>query len=151
MSMFTSSLTRQFDEDNIVMWEPVKHLRIKLRPQMCGCKQTHGWSGVSSTAEWMNFIVKSWYFSALFFHVLFLEMLRKWFQLSHKTWSHFLFAQHLEAYVMLGLWWTCLRYDIFFLKNQSLKPIMITFCKKRLSCDRVIKRGLGNLSSQARW
>ena len=23
--------------------------------------------------------------------------------LSHKTWSHFLFAQHLEAYFMLGL------------------------------------------------
>ena len=23
--------------------------------------------------------------------------------LSHKTWSHFLFAQHLEAYLMLGL------------------------------------------------
>ena len=37
------------------------------------------------------------------------------------------------------------------LKNRSLKPMMITFCKKRLSCDRVIKRGLGNLSSQARW
>ena len=43
---------------------------------------------------------------------------------------------------------------IFFrwkLKNQYLKSIVITFCKKRLSCDRVIKRGLGNLSSQARW
>ena len=25
------------------------------------------------------------------------------------------------------------------------------FCKKHLGCDRVIKRGLGNLSSQARW
>ena len=35
--------------------------------------------------------------------------------LSHKTWSHFLFAQHLEAYLMLGLWWKCLRYDNFFL------------------------------------
>ena len=37
------------------------------------------------------------------------------------------------------------------LKNQSLKSIVITFCKKHLSCDRVIKRSLGNLSSQARW
>ena len=32
------------------------------------------------------------------------------------------------------------------LKNRSLKSIVITFCKKRPSCDRVIKRGLGNLS-----
>ena len=40
MSMFTLSLTRQFDFDNIVMLEPVKHLRIKINkikygPQMC--------------------------------------------------------------------------------------------------------------------
>ena len=91
-----------------------------------GVNQTHGWSGVSSTAEWMNFIVKSWYFSALCFHVLFLEMFRKWFQLSHKTWSHFLFAQHLEAYVMLGLWWTCLRYDIFFLMLETEESISET-------------------------
>ena len=35
------------------------------------------------------------------------------------------------------------------LKSQSLKSIVITFCKKRLSCDRVIKRGLGNLNSRA--
>ena len=37
---------------------------------------------------------------------------------------------------------------IFFrwkLKNQYLKSIVITFCKKRLSCDRVIKRGLANI------
>ena len=26
----------------------------------------------------------------------------------------------------------------------------LSFCKKRLSCDHVIKQGLGNLSSQAR-
>ena len=37
------------------------------------------------------------------------------------------------------------------LKNQSLKSIVIAFWKTRLCCDRVIKRGLGNLSSQARW
>ena len=37
------------------------------------------------------------------------------------------------------------------LKNQSLKLIVITFCKKLPTCDRVIKRGLSNLSSLARW
>ena len=66
--------------------------------------------------------------------------------LSHKTWSHFLFARHLEAYLMLGVWWTCLPHDKCFLcwrlKNQYLKLIVITFCKKRPSCDREIKPGL---------
>ena len=37
------------------------------------------------------------------------------------------------------------------LKNQSLKSIVTTFCKKRLSCNHVIKRGVGNSSAQARW
>ena len=32
----------------------------------------------------------------------------------HKTWSLFLFAQHLES-----LWWTCLRYDTFFLMLET--------------------------------
>ena len=128
MSMFTLSLTRPFDFGNIVMWEPFKHLRIKLRIANVWCKQTHVWSGVSSTAEWMNFIVKSWYFSALCFHVFYSirSNFRKWFQLSHKTWSHFLFAQHLEAYVMLGLRWTCLRYDIFFLMVETEESISET-------------------------
>ena len=66
--------------------------------------------------------------------------------LSHRTWSHFLFAWHLEAYLMLRLWWTCLLHDKYFLcwklKNQYLKLIVITFCKKRPSCDRAIKLGL---------
>ena len=35
------------------------------------------------------------------------------------------------------------------MKNQSLKLIVITFYKKRPSSHRVIKRGPGNLSSQA--
>ena len=34
--------------------------------------------------------------------------------LCHKTWSHFLFAQLLEV-----LWWTCLRYDFFFLMLET--------------------------------
>ena len=56
----------------------------------------------------------------------------------------------------ISKWTHCSGYDeyacdtIFFsycwkLKNQSLKSIVITFCKKRLSCDRVIKRGLANI------
>ena len=39
--------------------------------------------------------------------------------LSHKTWSHFLFAQHLEAHLLLGLWWISLRCDNFFLNNNN--------------------------------
>ena len=43
--------------------------------------------------------------------------------LSHKTWIHFLFAQHLKAYLMLGLWETCLRYDNFFLMLETEESI----------------------------
>ena len=58
--------------------------------------------------------------------------------LSHKTWSHFLFALHCEAdLLMLGLWWTCLRYDSSFLMLETNEPILklmvITFCRKRPS------------------
>ena len=89
----------------------------------------------------MNFIIWLWYFSALCFHAFYSIRLnfRKWFQLSHKTWSHFLFALHCEAdLLMLGLWWTCLRYDSSFslcwkLMNQFLKLMVITFCRKRPS------------------
>ena len=41
MFMFTLSLTRLFDFNNIVMWEPVKYLRIKLQTANRWCKQTH--------------------------------------------------------------------------------------------------------------
>ena len=34
--------------------------------------------------------------------------------------------QHLEAYVMLGLRWTCLRYDIFFLMVETEESISET-------------------------
>ena len=37
------------------------------------------------------------------------------------------------------------------LKNQSLKLIVIAFCKKCPNCHRVIKRVPGDMSSQARW
>ena len=69
----------------------------------------------SCSAEYVNFIVYSWYFSVLYFHAFYSILLKfkKWFQLSHKTWRHFLFAQHLEAYLLLELLWTCLRCDIF--------------------------------------
>ena len=40
-----------------------------------------------------------------------------------KTWSHSLLSQHLEAYLLLGLWWTCLRYDIFFLMLETEESI----------------------------
>ena len=38
---------------------------------------------------------------------------------SHKTWSHVLFAQHLEAYLLFALRWICLQYDHFFPKAGS--------------------------------
>ena len=41
----------------------------------------------------------------------------------HKIWSHFLFAQHLEAYLPLGLWWTCLWYDYFFVMLETEESI----------------------------
>ena len=43
--------------------------------------------------------------------------------LSHTTWSYFLFAQHLEAYLMLKLWWTCLLYHNFFLMLETEESI----------------------------
>ena len=42
---------------------------------------------------------------------------------SHKTWSNFRFARHLEAHLMIGLWWTCLRYDNFFLMLETEESI----------------------------
>ena len=41
----------------------------------------------------------------------------------HKIWSHFLFALHLEAYLALGLWWTCLWYDYFFVMLETEESI----------------------------
>ena len=43
--------------------------------------------------------------------------------LSHKTWSHFLFAQYLEAYLLLWLWWTCLWYINLFLMLETGESI----------------------------
>ena len=47
--------------------------------------------------------------------------------LSHKTWSHFLFAQHLKAYLMHEYWWTCLRYDNFFLMLDVMILVSLRF------------------------
>ena len=147
MSMFTLSLTRPFDFDNIVMWEPVKNLRIKLWIANVWCKQTHVWSRVSYTAEWMNFIYKSWYFSALCFHVFYSTRsnFRKWFQLN--------LTKHGATFSSLNISrrTQCSGYD-----EHTCHKIFFSLCwklkrQKRLSCDRVIKRDLGNLSSQARW
>ena len=43
--------------------------------------------------------------------------------LSHKTWSYFLFAQHLEAYLLLGLRWTCLQYVFFSIMLEAEESI----------------------------
>ena len=43
--------------------------------------------------------------------------------LSHKTWSDFLFAQYVEAYLLLGLSWTRLRCDNFFLMLETEQSI----------------------------
>ena len=53
----------------------------------------------------------------------------------------------LTAQVMMKM--LAIRY--FFLMLETEESIPEIPCKERLSCDRVIKRGLGNLSSQARW
>ena len=53
------------------------------------------------------------------------------------------YDEHARDTIIFSWWWK--------LKNQSLKLIVITFCKKRPSCDHVIKQCLVNLSSQTRW
>ena len=34
-----------------------------------------------------------------------------------------LFFQHLEAYLLHGLWWTCLQYDVFFLMLETEESV----------------------------
>ena len=107
--MFTWSLTGWDDFYSIVMWEPFKHLRIKFTHRKCVVQTI-------SQVKWR------WFYSGMRgFNCLVVVLFSYVFMLStrfvrtsgnglcHKTWSHFLFAQHLEA-----LWWTCLRYDSFF-------------------------------------
>ena len=140
------------DFDNIVMREPVKH----LSEQMCGANKHKGKMVlVLLREEWISLLGHGTFHRYVF--MLSNRVVRTSGNgLSRKTWSHFIFAQHLEAYLInVRVCCTFWRYDNFFsldwkLKNQSLKLIVITFCKKRSSCDRVIKRGPGNLSSQAR-
>ena len=45
------------------------------------CKETHGLNGVNPTAGGVNFIVWSWYFSALCFHAFYSirSNFKKWF------------------------------------------------------------------------
>ena len=114
MFMFTWSLTGWDDFYSIVMWEPFKHLRIKFTHCKCVVQTI-------SQVKWR------WFYSGMRgFNCLVVVLFSYVFMLStrfvrtsgnglcHKTWSHFLFAQHLEA-----LWWTCLRYDIFFLMLET--------------------------------
>ena len=60
---------------------------------------------------------------------------------SHKTWSHVLFAQHLEAYLLFALRWICLQYDHFFPRLEAEESISEIdshhIFSERLSCDRV--------------
>ena len=101
------------------MWEPVKHLRITLQTVNLRWKQTYGKYGVSPTEGGVNFIVWSW----SCFHAFYLirSNLRKWFV--SQIMDSLPFAQHLEAYLMLGLWLTCLRYDDFFLMLETEESI----------------------------
>ena len=107
---------------NIVMWEPVKHLRINYVPQMCGeNKLTGEMVVILLREEWISlFGHGTFQRHVLMFSTWFVRTLRN--GLSQKTWSLFLFAQHLEAY-LIGLWWTCLRYDNFFLMLETEKSI----------------------------
>ena len=133
------------------MWEPVKHLRIKLPTANVWWRLTYG--KMESVLLWEVWI---WLFGhgtvQRYVFMLYTRFVQTFGNgLSHRTWSHVLVAQHLEAHFVPGLWWTCLKYlgyDNFSkslkLQNQSLKLIVITFFKKRPSCDRVIKRGPGS-------
>ena len=103
MFMFTLSLTRYSDFDSIVRREPLKLLRIKLPCANVWCKPAHEENGGNPIAEGVNFIVWSWFFSALCCYAFYSARSNFKNSLSHKTWSHFLFTQHLEAHLMLGL------------------------------------------------
>ena len=121
--MFTLSLTRYSDFDSIVRWEPLKLLRIKLPCANVWCKPAHKENGGNPIAEGVNFIDWSWFCSALCCYAFYSVRSNFKNSLSHKTWSHFLFAQHLEAHLMLGLWWACLRYDNFSLMLKTEESI----------------------------
>ena len=120
----------------------------KYGPQMCGANKL---TDKMSEAGWVNLIVWFSYFSALCFHAFYSirSHARKWFV-----------SQNMEPLslrsTIRGVMMNMLAIRYFFslswkLKNQSLKLVVITFCKERPSCNRAIKRGSGNLTSQARW
>ena len=80
-------------------------------------------------------------FGAIFSCFLFNSFELKEMLLFHKTWSRFLFPQHLEAYLMLGLWWTCVRYHNFFLMPETEESISEIYSQReRNAWQRQIRR-----------
>ena len=114
-----------FDYDKIVMWDPSSIWELTYGPQMFGA---HKWG--------MNFIVWLRYY-VFMLSTRFIRTSAN--SLSHKTWNHFLFAQHLETYLLWHSGHNGHAYDTIFiylflcwkLKNQYLIFMVITFCKKR--------------------
>ena len=99
-----------------------QYFRVKTRQtsenQITNCK-----CGATKLTGNMEFVLQQDEWISLFGHGTFQRfvfMLSTWFVwtsgngLSNKPLSHFLFTQHLGAYLMLGLWWACLKYDNFF-------------------------------------
>ena len=90
---------------------------------MCGAKKLTGKMVlILLREEWISLFGHGTFQRFVFMlSTRFVRTLRNGF--SHKTWSHFLIAQNLEAYLMLGLRWTCLWYDNFFLQLETEESI----------------------------
>ena len=86
---------------------------FNCRPQMCSANKVTGkMVSVQLREEWISLFGHGTYQRYIF--TLSTRFVRTSGNGgSHKTWSHFLFAQHLEAYLLLRLWWTCSRYNYF--------------------------------------
>ena len=78
---------------------------VMVTPLSCNLREIIIWLMVNNALHIMQ---------ALCFHTFYSIRSNLRMGLSQKTWSHFLFAQHLGALLMVGLWSTCLRYDNFF-------------------------------------
>ena len=120
---------------------------LNYEPKMCGANKLTGkmelvlvrneWISLFSHGTFQRyvFMLSTWFFrtSGNDFNCL----------IKHgATFSSLNISRNTTARVMTNI--LAIRY--FFsqcgkLKNQFLKSIVITFCKKRLSCNRVIKRG----------
>ena len=101
-----------FYENPSNIWE------LNYGPQMCGANKLTGeMESVLLRNEWISLFSHDTFQRYVF--MLSTRFVRTSGNgLCHKTWSHFLFAQHLEA-----LWWTCLRYDIFSLMLETEESV----------------------------